>query len=384
MKKRRQLRKWGLACLVMALLVCSLPGTYATAVGPSVIVFDTVESAQIGDTIALDIDVTDANYNVTDGRLVIRYDGNALEYVSAEQGEAWTEGTTLEYEVNPDTSGRVVLAFAADVSAAEGTIFTLNFRALQGGRTMVYLSGESYLTGVPLSLHPVASITVESGSPVIPPPYDPDRPGGETDIPDEETPGGDQPHPDGECPSAVFTDVNTDLWYHEGVDYVVANGLMLGTGSTTFSPDAGTTRSMLVTILYRMAGSPAVSASASFTDIEAGAFYYDAVLWASGNDITNGVSETSFAPDVLIDREQLATFLYRYAQFTGRDTTARADLTAFGDTDQISDFASEAMSWAVAEGIVQGGSNSMLLPHETASRGQIATMIYRFETAEKE
>ena len=90
---------------------------------------------------------------------------------------------------------------------------------------------------------------MESGSPVIPPPYDPDRPGGETDIPDEETPGGDQPHPDGECPSAVFTDVNTDLWYHEGVDYVVANGLMLGTGSTTFSPDAGTTRSMLVTIL---------------------------------------------------------------------------------------------------------------------------------------
>lgn len=295
MKKRRQLRKWGLACLVMALLVCSLPGTYAAAVGPSVIVFDTVESAQVGDTIALDIDVTDANYNVTDGRLVIRYDGNALEYVSAEQGEAWAGGATLEYEVNPDTSGRVVLAFAADVSAAEGTIFTLNFRALQGGSTMVYLSGESYLTGVPLSLHPVASITVESGSPVIPPPYDPDRPGGETDIPDEETPGGDQPHPDGECPSAVFTDVNTDLWYHEGVDYVVANGLMLGTGSTTFSPDAGTTRSMLVTILYRMAGSPAVSASASFTDIEAGAFYYDAVLWASGNDITNGVSETSFA-----------------------------------------------------------------------------------------
>lgn len=106
MKKRRQLRKWGLACLVMALLVCSLPGTYAAAVDPSVIVFDTVESAQVGDTIALDIDVTDANYNVTDGKLVIRYDGTALEYVSAEQGEAWTEGTTLEYEVNPDTSGR--------------------------------------------------------------------------------------------------------------------------------------------------------------------------------------------------------------------------------------------------------------------------------------
>ena len=116
---------------------------------------------------------------------------------------------------------RAVVAFAADVSAAEGTIFTLNFRALQGGSTMVYLSGESYLTGVPLSLHPVASITVESGSPVIPPPYDPDRPGGETDIPDEETPGGDQPHPDGECPSAVFTDVTTDLWYHGGVAYVV-------------------------------------------------------------------------------------------------------------------------------------------------------------------
>ena len=88
---------------------------------------------------------------------------------------------------------RAVVAFAADVSAAEGTIFTLNFRALQGGSTMVYLSGESYLTGVPLSLHPVASITVESGSPVIPPPYDPDRPGGETDIPDGETPTGNLP-----------------------------------------------------------------------------------------------------------------------------------------------------------------------------------------------
>lgn len=157
MKKRRQLRKWGLACLVMALLVCSLPGTYAAAVDPSVIVFDTVESAQVGDTIALDIDVTDANYNVTDGKLVIRYDGTALEYVSAEQGEAWTEGTTLEYEVNPDTSGRVVLAFAADVSAAEGTIFTLNFRALQGGSTTVRLRG-SYLTGVYPSPMPLPAL----------------------------------------------------------------------------------------------------------------------------------------------------------------------------------------------------------------------------------
>ena len=390
MKKRRQLRKWGLACLVIALLVCSLPGTYAAAADSDAIVFDTVESAQVGDTIALDINVADADSDITDGRLVILYDGNALEYVGAEKGEAWTEDTTLEYEVNPDTSGRVVLAFAANVNAGEGTIFTLNFRALQGGSTTIRLRG-SYLTGVSPFPDASASIIVEGGAPVepsdppvIPPPIDPNQPSGDTDIPDDDTPTGDLPHAGGECPSAVFSDVNTNLWYHEGVDYVVANGLMLGTGSTTFSPDAGTTRSMLVTILYRMAGSPAVSASAPFTDIVAGTFYYNAVLWASSNDITNGVSETSFAPDVQIDREQLATFLYRYAQFTGRDTTARADLTAFGDADQLSDFASEAMSWAVAEGIVQGGSNSVLLPQETATRAQIATMIYRFETAEKE
>src|SRR5699024_11160901 len=145
-----------------------------------------------------------------------------------------------------------------------------------------------------------------------------------------------------------FADVAPASWYHDAVQYVYENGMMNGTSDTLFSPDATVTRAMIVTILHRLENAPA-SAASGFTDVAAGMYYADAVDWAAANGIVNGVSETRFAPDDSIIREQLAAILYRYAQFKGYAVTASADLSAYTDAAQISAYAAAAMQWANAE-----------------------------------
>ena len=178
-----------------------------------------------------------------------------------------------------------------------------------------------------------------------------------------------------------FTDVKEGDWFHDAVRYVYDNGLMDGVGDGQFAPNATTNRAMVVTILYRLAGEPDVSGDVSFTDVEPGLWYTDAVLWAAQKGIVNGISETEFAPSGDLTREQLATVLYRYAESMGYDVSAQADLSGFPDAGDIQDYATEALSWAVAEGLLQGFEDDSLQPGGTATRAQIATILMRFLAA---
>ena len=178
-----------------------------------------------------------------------------------------------------------------------------------------------------------------------------------------------------------FTDVNEGDWFHDAVQYVYDNGLMGGVGDGQFAPNATTNRAMVVTILYRLAGEPDVSGDVAFTDVEPGLWYTDAVLWAAQKGIVNGISETEFSPSGDLTREQLATVLYRYAESMGYDVSASVDLSGFPDAGDIQSYATQALSWAVAEGLLQGFEDDSLQPGGTATRAQIATILMRFLAA---
>ncbi|MDY4171763.1 MAG: S-layer homology domain-containing protein [Evtepia sp.] len=179
------------------------------------------------------------------------------------------------------------------------------------------------------------------------------------------------------CPAEKYTDVDTTQWYHEGVDYVIANGMMNGTGTNIFEPNATTTRGMIVTILYRLEKEPAAGTS-PFTDVDADQWYAKAVAWAAANGVVNGTSPTTFHPNDPITREQMAAILYRYASFKGYDVTQKADLAGFTDASQISGYAKDAMSWANQEGLIGGVSATTLQPQGSATRAQVATILMRF------
>ena len=175
-----------------------------------------------------------------------------------------------------------------------------------------------------------------------------------------------------------FTDVSETDWFHDAVQYVYDNGLMGGVGDGQFAPNATTNRAMVVTILYRLAGEPAVSGDVGFTDVESGLWYTNAVAWAAQKGIVNGISETEFAPAGDLTREQLATILYRYAESAGYDVSAQADLSGFPDAGDIQEYATQALSWAVAEGLLQGFEDDTLRPQGNATRAQIAAILMRF------
>lgn len=174
---------------------------------------------------------------------------------------------------------------------------------------------------------------------------------------------------------AGYADVKVGTWYQDAVEYVTEKGMMNGTGNGQFSPNASTTRAMVVTILYRLEGSPEVSGS-SYSDVADGTYYADAVAWAAENHIVTGTGNGKFSPNTDITREQLATILYRYAQYRGYDLRGTASLSGFTDASKVQDFAKTAMEWACGAELIQG-ANSTLMPQDGASRAQVATILYR-------
>ena len=175
-----------------------------------------------------------------------------------------------------------------------------------------------------------------------------------------------------------FTDVSEKDWFYGDVMFVYENGLMLGTSKTLFSPHGTATRGMMATILWRMEGSPAPKGKNSFTDVEAGKWYADAITWTAENGIFAGYGKDKFGPDDPITREQLAAIFYRYADYKGYDLTVKGNLDKFKDADKITDYAKTAMQWAVGSGLVKGKSGNLLDPQGTATRAEIAAMLHRF------
>ena len=175
-----------------------------------------------------------------------------------------------------------------------------------------------------------------------------------------------------------FTDVSEKDWFYGDVMFVYENGLMLGTSKTLFSPYGTATRGMMATILWRMEGSPAPKGKNSFTDVEAGKWYADAITWTAENGIFAGYGKDKFGPDDPITREQLAAIFYRYADYKGYDLTVKGNLDKFKDADKVTDYAKTAMQWAVGSGLMKGKSGNLLDPQGTATRAEIAAMLHRF------
>ena len=178
--------------------------------------------------------------------------------------------------------------------------------------------------------------------------------------------------------TSAFSDVKTSAWYHEDVQYVSENGLMKGTGENLFSPDATTTRGMIVTILYRLEGEPSPTGACPFQDVASGKYYEKAITWAAENGIVSGFSADTFGPDQNITREQMAAILYRYATYKKYDVSAAGDLSKFPDADKVSSYAVDAMKWANAAGIINGSDDGNLYPAGNATRAQVAAILTRF------
>ena len=208
-----------------------------------------------------------------------------------------------------------------------------------------------------------------------------EEPDVEQEMPDTECDGTSADN----CCSLAFDDLNVKLWYHSDTDYVIENGIMKGTTSKTFEPNADLTRAMLVTVLYRLEGEPATNKSIPFTDIDMGAYYKNAVIWAQQNDIVKGISETEFAPNENITREQIAAIIYRYAQYKEYDVSvgASTNILSYDDFADISEYAVPSVQYAMGSGLLKGRTETELNPKDNATRVEAAAILHRFIEANK-
>ena len=298
--------------------------------------------------------------------------------------QGWNDGTTTyaggaQVTISKDTTFTAVWSYIPpanpnyriDIPAAEGGTVTADPAAAKAG-------AEVTLTATPDEGYAVGTITVT------------DRFGDAVKVTEQADGTYTFTMPNGQvtvkatfveteepAPAEPFPDVDENDWFYDEVVYVYENGLMNGVENNQFAPNTATNRAMLATILYRLAGEPAVSGDLPFTDVAAGTWYTDAVLWAAQNGIVNGLGENTFAPMNTLTREQLVTMLYRYAEAAGYDVSAAADLSGYPDAGKVQTYAQKAMSWAVAEGIVEGMDGN-LNPAGNATRAQIATILMRF------
>ena len=191
--------------------------------------------------------------------------------------------------------------------------------------------------------------------------------------------------PDSDTPlsAGVFTDLDSGAWYYDAVSDVVDQGLMKGVSGTSFAPDQQVSRSMLATVLYRMSGETWEGDRAGFPDVEPNTWYSDAVDWANAAGVVKGYDTGLFGVNDNITREHLVTMLYRYWLHLGGDASVQTDLTAFADAGTVSKYAREAMAWAVAQGLIQGRPGNLLAPAEGATRAELCTILVRFQALER-
>lgn len=422
----KRIKRWlVLALAAVMVLGCTLPAYAAEDKSP--VCLNAPETVPVDSTVEVAVQAVEAD-TVADGKLVISYDAEKLTYVDAQVGSAWSDPAKVVLSVNSSTAGKLILAFASPAYAKADTVFTLRFTSAAVGNASLAIT-DGYVSGTedkPADevktevLTPVGhAVVFSAGSHGV-------FADGKTtllvEVPDGEKLEGKIPEVnayggftltgwkdeegrvfkldglpklkvtkamqltavysgecDGgkDCPTANYTDLSYTGETHAAIDFVVENAYMIGVSANEFAPTMEMTRAMLVTILYRMSGSPAQSAKCRFEDVKQGAWYYDAVVWATENGITKGVSATAFAPDEALTREQLVTFLYRYAKFTGTAAAADGSLRGYTDASQIQSYAVEAFRWAIGNDVIKGTSSDTLSPQGTATREQFALVLYR-------
>ncbi|MBQ9972177.1 MAG: S-layer homology domain-containing protein [Firmicutes bacterium] len=214
-------------------------------------------------------------------------------------------------------------------------------------------------------------------------PKKPGKPSGSTEVTPEPVPDDtmakvDNCMGDATCPVTGFTDTDSEAWYHDGVHYAVAKGIMKGVDNNKFEPFAKTDRATIVTVLYRLEGYPEVKTRGSFDDVKAGLWYSDASEWAASNEIVLGYGDDTYGPDDVVTRQQMAAIFYRYAKYKGIDVNADMSIGQYIDVEKISGYAYDAMNWTVDTGLINGTSTYYLDPLEDSNRAQIATIFMRY------
>lgn len=365
-------KRLGSAILAL-LLVLSVSGSAFAATGTDATVrlSGTHQSGQITVYVYLTAE------GATNGKVEVSYDADQAAFVSAAASvEDWI------VSVNGETDALISFAWVGTaLSAEEICIATLVFEVIDNDAFWTNFSAEAtelYASGsavdVTSASNAIGIQIKETSAPIIPdepvviPPH-PDVPVEPEDNEDPVTP--DEP----EVPECTFTDI--DHWAKESILAVYNAGLMNGVSDTSFAPDEKVSRAMVVQVLYRMAGTPAVTGTNSFTDLT-DEWYKDAIQWAVDNGITNGRSDTSFAPNADVTREELATFIYRFAKLSGEDIGTSIDLSGYEDADSISSWAVPYLSWANAKGLINGRTATTLVPGGTALRGELATILVRY------
>lgn len=322
--------------LALVMVVSMATGTFAAESGTDASAALELDVAQGTDTAVVSVYLTGCN-GVTNGRFSVSYDTAALSLTNAVVSNAYAVGS-----VNDHTKGTVTLAWVgSQLTADETLMLTLNFKVISDADQVTY-SAESlgiYANGTKVD---VSAVT-----------------------------------------AAVSTNPFVDIDGHWAEDDIVKAynaGLFAGVTDTLFVPDGTITRAMFVSVLYRMAGSPAVDRSVlTFQDLKAGAYYVDAVAWGVKTGVVSGLSSKQFAPDKSITRQEMMAMLYRYAKnIDDRDVSKTADLSVFTDNGNIAAWAKESMSWALAEKLLAGYPNGTVQPTATATRAQAASILCRY------
>ena len=268
--------------------------------------------------------------------------------------------------VAPTTYDVVIPSALANVVKADKT------KAAAGDTVTLTAAGEGTLTVTDANGKTVALTDLGSGK------YTFKMPSAKVSVGFKTT--ADQPCDGGkDCPSAPFTDVDTAKWYHLSVDYVLTHKMMNGVSSRAFAPNANLTRGMLVQILYNLEGKPKGTA-ANFSDVQADAWYAEAVGWAASNKVVTGYADGTFRPNAAVTREQAAAILYRYAQSKGIDVSVgeNTNILSYVDVQQASEYAIPALQWAVGAGVLNGKNGDRLAPTGTATRAEIAAIMQRW------
>lgn len=307
-----------------------------------------------GDKSQASVDVYLTAQGATNGRFVLQYDPEVLTYVGAEAGSSkWV------VSVDAETEGEVAFAWVGSkLTAARTRMVTVCFRALVDDyKTDVTVKfDELYRSGTKMDAPEDMEVTLTPAPVVVP-----------GKVPGSSTGSGSE---------NPFTDIDGH-WAKDEILAAYEAGLVNGLGDGRFGPDVALNRAMFATLLYRLAGSPKATGTNPFTDVAAGQYYEDAVIWAYSNGVVTGTSDTTFSPDTTLTREQMVTMLYRYAKWAGMSVSGSAKLDSFTDAASVSAYAVEAMQWAVANSIIKGQGDA-LAPAGTTTRAQAAAVLVRF------
>lgn len=290
-------------------------------------------------------------------------------------GVSWTKYTAPTSGGGGGGGGGAVAPTTYDIvipSTLANTVKADKTKAAAGDTVTLTAAGEGTLTVTDANGKTVALTDLGSGK------YTFKMPSAKVSVSFKTT--ADQPCDGGkDCPSAPFTDVDTAKWYHLSVDYVLTHKMMNGVSSRAFAPNANLTRGMLVQILYNLEGKPKGTA-ANFSDVQADAWYAEAVGWAASNKVVTGYADGTFRPNAAVTREQAAAILYRYAQSKGIDVSVgeNTNILSYVDVQQASEYAIPALQWAVGAGVLNGKNGSRLAPTGTATRAEIAAIMQRW------